>query len=245
MAAPTHYVDWQVLTTGGYENADLSFLASLAAPVHRPLTLDIGANIGHHSFIFATLGWRVMAFEPNPTLWPFIEAKISSANLSNLRLHRVGLGDKDEVLGFRVPDKSNSGTGHFIVQEAEQGLSELQLPIRHGDNYLAAQGVAKVDVVKIDIQGFERRALRGLRATIARSRPVVCVEIGDENRDDIPSLEALAALLPKDYSFRYVGDESKFMLHRSKVKELSAVQFSEFDGNVFCIPKERLALICS
>lgn len=245
-AEPNQYVDWQVLTSGGYEVQDLAVFEVLGRHLRSnpPLVLDIGTNIGHHMFVFATLGWRVLAFEPNPALWPSIEAKIRAGNLCEVALHKVGLGDQDTALQFEVPVAENSGTGHFVLEaDASAGHSKRRLPIRGGDNYLAQHDVGPVDLIKIDIQGFEASALRGLRGTIASCRPILSVEIGNENRETIPTLESLAALLPVRYGFRMMRHDRRFLFLLPRLVRLTEEEFSRVDGNVFCVPEEYLSIL--
>jgi FkbM family methyltransferase len=241
-AAPSHYVDWKVLTTGGYEHFDLAVFDALAKRLPNATVLDVGTNVGHHAFVFAALGWTVHAFEPNPDLWPLIEAKLSAARLNSVRLHKVGLGDADATLEFGVPEPSNSGTGSFLPGSA-RGLG-VQLPVRRGDDYLAAAGVTgPIDVVKIDIQGFEAPALRGLEETLLRTRPIISIEIGDENRATLPTLQALASLLPPDYEFKRVRIDTFVFLRRGELEDITAAAFPSFDGNVFCVPVERMSVL--
>lgn len=237
-AAPSHYVDWQVLTTGSYEPDDLAVIARIMARFEKPVVLDIGTNVGHHAFAFATMGAEVHGFEPNPSLWPIVEAKIAAAELGTLRLHRVGLGEADAQLGFAIPEKSNSGTGQFLPTGMP---AEQVLPIRNGDAYLAAAGITRVSFMKMDVQGFEPQALRGLARTLERDRPFVCVEVGDENRAAIPALASLAALLPSGYEFNHVGYDTGLVFRRPRLQPLTAERFPRFEGNVFCAPAERAA----
>lgn len=246
VAATDQYIDWEVLTTGGYEVDDLAVFEVLSRHLttYRPLVMDIGTNVGHHMFVFSTLGWRVMAFEPNPALWPAIEAKISSANLREVSLHKVGLGDEDAMLRFCVPIAENTGTGHFVASSVVPADTlEQCLPVRRGDDYLVEQNVHHVDIIKLDVQGFEAPTLRGLHATIASSRPVLSVEIGDENRDAIPTLDSLAALLTNGYGFRTVRQNRRLLFRVPQLVEVTAKDFAYIDGNVFCIPEEHLAML--
>lgn len=239
VAAPQHYVDWQVLTTGAYEVEDLEVFERLVRHIPHATVLDIGTNVGHHAFVFATLGWSVVAFEPNPALWAIVEAKVNAAKLPNIHLNKFGLGEADEVLVFSIPDLSNSGTGHFHAMGADAPDGSLRLPIRQGDNCLMQLGIEKVDVVKIDVQGFEPHALKGLRGTLERNRPILCVEVGAENRQAIPTLAALAALLPVNYEFRYVRIDDLIVLRRARLTVLDRSAFPSFEGNVFCAPAEH------
>lgn len=238
-ASPNHYVDWQVLTTGAYEHDDLDVLEMLIRHMKQAIVLDIGTNVGHHAFFFATLGASVHAFEPNPALWPIVEAKMAAAGLTNLRLHKCGLSDRDDVLNFHIPDSTNSGTGSFI-SDMPTGTSAIQtLPVRNGDAFLAAEGLKKIDLIKIDVQGFEPQVLRGLKDTIAASRPVISVEIGDENRSAFSDMDELRRLLPSGYMFVRVAHRHFGPLRTRRIAPLATKDFSAFEGNLHCIPDEN------
>ncbi|MEN8160392.1 MAG: FkbM family methyltransferase, partial [Myxococcota bacterium] len=80
-----------------------------------------------------------------------------------------------------------------------------ELEIVTGDSIFAGQPPIRIDLVKMDIEGYEKPALRGLRATLAASRPIVVVEITID-----PGLELgfhsereLRAAFPGDYEFHY------------------------------------------
>lgn len=243
VAAPKHYVDWQVLTTGAYEVEDLAVFERLACVIPNATVLDIGANVGHHTFVFAALGWNVLAFEPNPDLWAVIEAKVRAARLSKVMLNRFGLGESDEILAFSVPDRRNSGTGQFLPTGSALPTNVMSLPVRRADSTLARLGIERVDLVKIDVQGFEPQALRGLKDTLDRCRPILCVEVGAENRHEIPELAALANLLPANYVFRRVRFFDLVFVRFARLVSLDHSDFSGFEGNVFCIPTERARLL--
>jgi FkbM family methyltransferase len=238
-ASPRHYVDWQVLTTGAYERDDLCALERLIRDMDRPVILDIGANVGHHSFFFASLGADVHAFEPNPTLWPFIEAKMAAARFTNVSLHKFGLASDDRTLSFHVPDSANSGTGHFMTEPRFPSAEVNTLPVRNGDDFLSRHGISKVDLVKIDVQGFESEVLRGLSECLNKKRPIVCVEIGSENRIAIPTLESLRSLLPPDYSFLMFDYSHIGPLRIGNFDQLQSDRFGAWEGNLFCLPLEK------
>ncbi|HMN38635.1 MAG TPA: FkbM family methyltransferase [Hyphomicrobium sp.] len=239
-ASPRHYVDWQVLTVGSYEPADLAVFRALHTHLSKVNVLDIGANVGHHAFFFASLGWRVWAFEPNPELWPIFETKIKTANIGSVHLARFGLGDKDEFLVFQIPDSDNSGTGQFVPNVENALLDATTLPVRRGDEFVREAGIGQVDVIKMDVQGFEPQALLGLRQTLETSRPIVSVEIGPENRSSISTLEALGALLPSDYAYARVRQRNLGPLRLPRLEELTSSAFLEFEGNLFCSPSEKM-----
>jgi len=243
LAIPNQYVDWQVLVTGAYEIEDLDVIKRIYKSFREINTaLDIGTNVGHHAFYFAALGWRVEAFEPNPSLWPIIEAKLAKASNLEVRLHKVGLGERDEIVRFHIPEALNSGTGTFASMHSGSNRGQ-ELPIYAGDAYLELNQVRKIDLIKIDVQGLEAQVLKGLTATIARCRPFICLEIGPENRDTLPNLNSLRTLIPSNYVFIRVSVINFFIFRFFSLTIVSDDDFKSLDGNLFCVPEEKINIL--
>lgn len=238
LANPANYIDWNVLCFGSYEANDLAVFRQLVTK-RSAVCLDVGANVGHHALFFGSLGWKVHAFEPNPKLWPEFEAKVAASHLTNITLHRIGLAAEDGELAFELENATNSGTGRFIdgSQPSPSSSSPVgTLPIRQGDQYLEEIGVGRVDVIKMDIQGFEPEALQGLHATILRDRPMVSVEIAPDNIAKFGSLTGLAAYFPDGYRFLRVKVDASGLVRRSTLVAIDADDFQTMDGNLFCVP---------
>lgn len=239
LANPANYIDWNVLCLGAYEPDDLRMLARHAPP--HAVCLDVGANIGHHSLFFAAQGWRVHAFEPNPQVWPEFEAKVAASGLRTITLNKVGLGDTETVLDFELESASNSGTGRFRLdgEEAAGSVAVGKLPIRNGDQFLREAGIERVDVIKMDIQGFEPEALAGLRKTIARDHPLLCVEISEESARKLGSFEAFRALFPEGYCFKTQRLELRGLVRQPVVAPYEGEGFFSLHENLFCFPPAK------
>lgn len=238
LANPANYIDWNVLCHGSYEASDLAVFRKLAGR-RDAVCLDIGANVGHHSIFFGSLGWRVHAFEPNPQLWAEFEAKVGTSGLRSVALHRVGLGAEDGDLAFELENATNSGTGRFVDGSSvpPSGASSVgTLPIRRGDRYLDEAGIDRVDVIKMDIQGFEPEALAGLHETIARDRPLISLEIAPDNIAKFGSLADLARRLPAGYTFLRTRLQVKGPIRRAVIERCTDEDFAVMDGNLFCVP---------
>jgi len=183
---------------GGYESAQIRcFLSRIPAERHGTI-LDIGANAGTHSLAFARVFETVHAFEPNPMLWPQFERNMELNGLTNVRLHKLGLADRDSELTLHLIDKPNYGLGTFsTVEQYDLPLRPaVTCPIRHAGNYLAEIGAGPVDAVKIDVQGFEPEVLRGLHNILKRYRPVIWCEIGSATSAKIATTSELSELVP-------------------------------------------------
>jgi FkbM family methyltransferase len=139
--------------------------------------LDIGANIGCTSILFGNRAQRVVSFEPSPTTYQFLRKNIDAAGLHNVTLENVGLG---KTAGrFELTFSTDNRSGGFVSNkmQASAGHQIEAIEIAQGDAFMAANSIGRVDFIKIDVEGFERDVIEGLRETIAASRPIVTLEL--------------------------------------------------------------------
>jgi FkbM family methyltransferase len=148
-------------------NAEVAFLRSKLRPAG--CVVDAGANLGAYSHLFARgvgAAGRVIAFEPDPLLFAALAANASGNGLAQIQPQRLALGDR-------------SGSGHLRRARLNSGDNRLSVPAVGGpgcettittlDEFLDGQAV---DFIKMDIQGWELHALRGMTRTLAQNRNV-------------------------------------------------------------------------
>ena len=170
------FIDWSVFVFGAYERGLLQFLADAAHALagDDAVYVDIGANVGQHALYMSHHTTTVHAFEPYEPVRRRIEEKIADNRLGNILVHPVGLGAADAGLPFYAPVSFNQGQGTFlpgIVGTGGAPVGELQ--VARADAWFPAHGIDRVDLIKIDVEGFEPNVLRGMRAVIERHRPVI------------------------------------------------------------------------
>ncbi|MFC5343070.1 FkbM family methyltransferase [Brevundimonas staleyi] len=133
--------------------------------------IDVGGNVGVMSFRAARKvgpGGRVFAFEPNPlNVDRFLRGVIANA-LTNVTLFPVAASDRTGPV-FTLKNSNGKVVAATDVLQAENA-SQAMVP----DDLLVH--LDRIDLVKLDIEGFEVQALRGLTATLARHRPKVLCE---------------------------------------------------------------------
>ena len=194
------WIDWIVYYYGAYELDELELMRELLAARANAVALDIGANVGHHTIYLASFCAAVHAFEPYPAVAASLREKIERNALAQVHFHPVGMGEADLLLDFFAPQGANTGTGSFVAShQAQNNRPAGQLRVVHGDSYLARLALPAIDLVKIDVEGFELATLRGLRETMRRYRPIVVLELSDSARLTLPTRADLMALFPDDY----------------------------------------------
>ncbi|WP_137861266.1 MULTISPECIES: FkbM family methyltransferase [unclassified Sphingomonas] len=180
--------------------------------------VDVGANVGVMSFQAAVkvgAAGRVLAFEPNTDNAALFRRGIVANDLGNVRLFPFALSDRQEMIC--LSDASNAKV--LGRATALQALDVVQaLP---GDEILLPQ--ERVDLIKIDVEGFELRVLRGLADTIRRFKPKILCEFNpmcireqaetDPERlaDHIFELAPHGDLVEHDGSFTRIGSTSELM----------------------------------
>jgi FkbM family methyltransferase len=236
-----NFLDWNVYYFGAYAPQELFLLRDVAAALRKakasPLTFyDIGANTGHHTLFMSPLVDTVIAFEPFAACRDKLHEKIERNHLGNVRVFPVGLGDRDAELDYFEPSGANFGSGSFMTGQNSSGGNVRKLPVCHGDSYFDANRLPALDLVKMDVEGYEIRVLRGLRQRIQRDRPVIVMEFSAETRADIGTEDNFRKLLYEDALIFKVGGISVSSSYR-----LRKFRFAT-SRELVVIPKEKLSL---
>jgi FkbM family methyltransferase len=207
-----YLVDWSAFFNGAYEKPWLEYCLSHLENPRQATVLDIGGNIGHHALWFAAHGCTVHTFEPNADLWPEIERKSAVPGLSgSITLHRTAMGAADETRSFMLPAGVNQGTGSFEYQPYNWGVGHVDATIRAASDYLDSQGIVGADLIKIDVEGFEKDVIGGLRRFLERCRPVLWVEISATASGRRVDIDYLRDCLNGTYRFYMASPKTPFL----------------------------------
>jgi FkbM family methyltransferase len=140
--------------------------------------VDIGANVGFFTMLFASLvgpSGAVFAFEPNSENNRLILLSIDANKFTQIRLHPVALTERAGAVYFSPMIGSNGG----LLADTVETLTHpncIVVPCQRLDQVVDQ----RVDFIKADIEGAEYRALLGGIALIKRWRPVVISEFSME-----------------------------------------------------------------
>lgn len=146
--------------------------------------VDVGANFGHYALVAANLMGEeglVVAFEPHPQCFTLLKENAELALHGNLVLEQAALGDEEGRLDL-FTSLDNPGGHSFSsnhVRRVGKGVGKkVAVQTYTLDKYLSRSGINRpVDIIKIDVEGFEYRVLQGALETIRRDRPVVFCEV--------------------------------------------------------------------
>ena len=234
-------IDQSVLSLGGFEKPTLALMKDLMQTLAPGGTfVDVGANVGQHSLFMSKYAGTVHAFDPyEPVLERFREM-VAINDIANIHIHAVGLGAQDAIIPFFEPPVNNPGAGSFLEDWADEAGKSIDLRIVEGDPYFDRIGIKGVDLIKIDIEGYEKQAIQGLSRTLSRDKPVVVMELNLGTGERFRNMADVISSFPKGYSF--FTYESYRLDDRY---ELSAVGASSKPRSraLVAIPEDKLPLI--
>ncbi|MGA3303296.1 MAG: FkbM family methyltransferase [Methylovirgula sp.] len=175
--------------------------------------VDIGAHIGFYTMGLAPGFDRVVAFEPSKFQYGWLTRNRALNAYEHVFCEHVALGEERGEATLNVLSyEGGLNTLSTEVASTHHIIDHYTVPVERLDD----RGMTDVDLMKIDVEGFEIPVLRGAKATIAASRPIILIEVwtDPERRQKVK-----AVMDEMDYTF-----EPYFPLS----PEL-----------VLCIPKER------
>lgn len=166
--------------------------------------IDIGSNVGLWACDLVQSFDHVVAFEP---VKEFRDCFIQNVATLNYTLHPVALGSKESFIDMNIV-QGNTGHSHIDPNSLGKG----KIPLKTLDSF----NLVDVDMIKIDVEGFEEEILTGSLETIKYNRPIIVVEQQNHeyknamiNKPSIKILEGwgyvVAAQFKKDWVLKYQG----------------------------------------
>ena len=135
--------------------------------------LDIGAHIGFISLVFAAAGRAVHAIEANPRNHALLSDSAKLNGFSHLIATNVAVSDKPGVLSFM----SAGAFSHVVNAHMPQQNNTINVACVDLDSWPEASGIPERIIVKMDIEGHEPQALRGMSRFLRDRRlPPIFIE---------------------------------------------------------------------
>lgn len=192
VGAAAYGVGHQLLTTGAFDPAEVELVLDWLGRLRQArgdgiVAVDCGANIGVHSVEWARHmhGWgSVLAFEAQERLYYALAGNLALNNCLNARAVWAAVGATEGELRIPVPDYCKAASfgslelkprpqAEYIGQAIDFADSATQ-PVRQVP--LDGAGLARLDFLKIDVEGMEQEVLDGAAGVIAAHRPVMLIE---------------------------------------------------------------------
>ena len=162
---------------GYYEPWETTWLEQILAPGWT--VLDVGAHVGYYSLLCAKgvgPGGSVYAFEPCAATFAKLRRNLELNPGLNVRPEAIAVADHLEYMCMAEGDNSNTGSSYMI--DKESGVSGV--PVTTLDEFVQKLRIARVDLIKADVEGYEMKVLGGAEKTLARFRPRLMIEVNPD-----------------------------------------------------------------
>lgn len=194
-------IGFELFVNGVYEPETANLLMELLPK--NGVYADLGANIGSIALPVAKKRPDVacLCVEASPVIYGYLKFNVERNGLANAVLVNKALSDKDgELLRFNS-ENDLFGSGHI---EAADGISGETVETVRLDSLLEQKGIGTVDVMKVDVEGYEYYAFAGAEKLLTSSdAPAVLFEFGDWAEARTPGLKpGMAQGLLMDFGYR-------------------------------------------
>lgn len=172
-------------------------------PQGSRIVLDIGANSGVFTLLAcaANSECRVIAFEPVPRVYERLVQNIRLNSYSGrCQLREEAVSDTVGLANVHVPygDMPTSASLHSVGFRGAEGTM-INVKVTTVD--AVCSQCRDVDLVKIDVEGFEEKVLEGMRKTVARMKPTIIVECNPDG----PYVAVESILSASGYRFYHLS----------------------------------------
>ncbi len=212
----------------GFQDKGHSKLLELIEPGFT--VIDVGTNIGSSLLQFANKigpAGKVFGFEPDVKNYNNCIRNIDLNSFKNVAVENIGLGDNTNEHYLNVNCESNRGMNSISLNKDS---SSIKVIVNTLDNWMEQNEIHRVDLIKIDVEGYEMSVVKGALKTIASKRPILFIELIDSHlkRQGSSATELVIFLLGLNYKITNV-------LNGDALDSNYSLDSSNFD--IICEPK--------
>jgi FkbM family methyltransferase len=221
-------IDKVIFERGVYEYGTLQFIQ--ANLKKGDYFVDVGANIGFLSLASSKIvgiNGAVKSFEPVIDTYKILKKNVLINQISTIELFHCALGSRVEEVTI-YPEKSNRGGASILNHISKNGE---KVNVRRLDDF----NFIKVNMIKIDVEGYEFEVLKGSEQTIKKHKPVLIIEYSIDRDNLGDPTEMYSWLLDLDIYHFYKLKRGKE--RKSKLIKILTPQDLPLHDNIFCIAK--------
>jgi FkbM family methyltransferase len=167
------------------------------------VVIDLGANIGYFSLIASKyIGSKghVFAFEASPKVYELLCKNCSLSN-KNISPFNLAVADQEGTLKFNLPQNpQEQGSGSL----SKNNMGDIEVESLSIDRFAQTEKITRLDLIKMDIEGAEIKALLGMKEVISKYKPKILFEFSPSRYEDseITEFESLVKLM-KDLRYKF------------------------------------------
>ena len=184
------------------KNGEYEFLNGILKPLEHGVVFDVGANVGNWAAAALEMNQsnEIHCFEPSSATFAMLAQRVWP---SNVHLNNSGLGATEETLALNVVERGSALNSLYrrrgVEVAAARDVEEVR--ITTADIYCEQNGIAKIELAKVDVEGHELAVFNGMKRLLEQRRVhYIQFEYGGCNLDARVSLGDIWSFL-EPYGF--------------------------------------------
>lgn len=216
----------ELILNGGWEQFETKLFKENVN--HGDFIVDLGAHIGYYTLIAAKLvgeKGKVFAFEPDPNNFSLLKRNVEYNGYKNVILINKAVSDKNGNVKLYL---SNENTGDHRIYDSGNKRDYINVNKTSLNNFFKDKKI-KIDLIKMDVQGSEVKALKGMSNIIKNNNIKLFAEFW-------PLGLKLAGNNIKEYVNllnKYKFKSYQIMEEKKKIKRISSKELLKLSGNTF------------
>jgi FkbM family methyltransferase len=194
--------------------------------------IDIGANFGYHSLLFSKeCSGNVYSFEPQIQNFQLLEENIKINEIKNIISYNYACGDQNCEIKMPIFDNNNTiNMGDVTPNININNIFNISKSIRLDEHIFSD----KIDLIKLDTQGWEKKVLIGATNLLRTHKPILIVEFENFQleKTNTQCKELFEFIREQDYYIfylEYVYPSDHLCVHNSNLADFRL----KFKNNIF------------
>ena len=224
--------------------------------IHEPLTtqlvrqflkpgmnvVDIGGNLGYYALLEAQMvgdTGRVIAIEPVAANFVQLSKNVAANGYRNIILENVAIGTTNGSAPMYLSKKSNWHSLHPVPWETR----EITVGVSTLDSLLARHELPSLDLIRMDLEGYEIEVIRGMKSTIEKYRPRLLIELHPQVVGAQAMVTFLKQLKALGYELEWVLDNERDLPIRWRFLQIEKISLEELLNDTRIIRDTRTLMV--
>jgi FkbM family methyltransferase len=159
----------RLMYLGEYESVQSQWVKDILKP--GGTFLDVGANVGYFTTLAADLvgcNGQVVAFEPSPYAYTKLKTVLRDSHINQVCLFQSAAGDEDGQLDLYMPSENYLHSPSLV--QSNESYTPVKVDVCRLESHPSLKSLKVIDLMKLDVEGFEPNVLRGMCAYLRAGR---------------------------------------------------------------------------
>jgi FkbM family methyltransferase len=197
--------------------------------------IDLGSNIGYYAVIESNIigkSGKIFAIEPSPINFPILKVNLENQKNNNFSAYNIAIGDKNEEMEFIISTKSNWSKIRMNNEKVNSDDKIIKIPVKTLDYFVNENNIKKIDILRMDVEGFEYNILLGANEVLEKFKPKLFIEIHKMYLGKEKTYQIFNDLKNKKYEVKYYIPRIYDSPIIGKLKDIKKITIDEIQNKL-------------